>query len=1113
MSIRDEIAADFQRINLQVLIAGRQVPLVVGADTSAGVSQINSQATIHLTQRPSYAVEGASCEVWVGYNSAKPEIIFRGELTGVVWEYFPGIISLPARDALARTRMEWGGDDREYPSTDDAALIRNALEAMGIPSSNAHIESSGWTMGVVEVVVLPSGRAFWSMIEETDTLAGYRTYTDRAGVVRRMRVSGNVGVGAAFDYSEGVNIIKATRRRAVEGIVNKCIVTGLTYEGLQIGGPGIAEAQADNPFISDPPRYIAQKIQSNLVEDDAKALEIAQRTVSDKNRRPEIFELEVIGNPLLEPLSVIGLTHADLEAGSGLLLVDRVQHTIRAASFRTSMTTLGGNINATVSNIAPIAAFDVKLFQEGEDTGSGVTSLIIGIADGSASSDPDGTSVTYAWVVSVDAGTVTPTTGTDAVMRFAISGAATAVTVELTVTDAGAATGVLTRVIPLDGTSTLVEPLYTAEGTIIAATSDGEQTWAEYTIPGGGEATCLMPLGPSWGMLWGASNGHIYATIDKLATAAVDLGAPHGAVACTAVWINEVDSTRAWAGFADGKVYSGVITPATPSAVWTLAGTTPATPIYELRESVGALGDLRATAGAGYYHSADGGASWTLLHTFSQAWRMAAGFDLNIASGLNDAAPLVEEGGATPTVPALVTHIRALAFGWRMKELYATDDGAALYTTDDTLSAFTLHADALPSIGNHMIRSGSVDRVVYIACGDGTGVDNGAVKWIPGAAAPWFIRKTMARKVYMIGYGPSAPPVGGPFELLLIPYGASGGDDFIWKYGAAGWVGIAPPVAGWYWEALAVNPFDQNEWLLYGVDNTSRWASAATAGKVYGDNTGANNSTGTYSPLWRTTDAGATWTEVILSISGNNKDHIFVDRTMLAWSDVQSGVWWLMGRTTAIYNETFVWRGLSGSSGTVHRLASTSLEVVESGADGDFVVSTANSPYLTQSENLNYITSAFVINNVTQQTGDTPTYHWLSLDRLPGSRSIVGYRTPPGNMWGIRDYRMSGGATGTAGICASNGASVSAAWSGVYTSGTGIEFIADPFAGGTPAQVGSDSTPTSFIRVGRRRRLTIAAVTIYKGIIVGDGATFRTIVPPPVGDISKIAMFCEVIEL
>ncbi len=332
-------------------------------------------------------------------------------------------------------------------------------------------------------------------------------------------------------------------------------------------------------------------------------------------------------------------------------MLDRVQHTIRGASFRTSITTLGGNIVATETNLPPLAAFDVKFFQESEDTGSGVESRIIVVADGSASTDLDGDTLTYAWALAVDAGTITPSTGAGVSCTAVISGAATSVTITLTVTDADAATDVLgPQTYPLRAGTMTIEPLYVAWDGELEASVDGEKTWNSFSVAAG--PTCTPPFANGMGTIWGASDGTIWITNDDLATDPIDTGAPAARRPVRRPGCTSWRPARAWAAYEDGKVYAGVVDSAAPAVVWTLAGTLPEGPVTSIRESVGTLGSLRATAGAGYYASEDSGATWSLLHTFDVAWGMAAGFERNLAIGLNSTPPIFGEEGTAPTVPA-----------------------------------------------------------------------------------------------------------------------------------------------------------------------------------------------------------------------------------------------------------------------------------------------------------------------------------------------------------------------------------------------------------------------------------------------------------------------------
>lgn len=894
MGIREELNNSVQRITLSVKIGGVEIANVAGVDVSMGLSQVNAAAQITIAgARPSVAEEYATVDIWAGYNGSVAQI-FYGELSGVDWEHFPGTIKIDARDRLARLRLPWGGEDREYTEQEDGAIIQNLVEAMGISSEVTHIESSGWEMGVIEPVVARADQSFWPLVEEIDRLTGYRTYTTSDGVIRRTRVSGQVGGGGAFTYEKGVNIIRGRRTRSLNGIVNKITIRGLTYEGLEV----IGEATADSPYIPDPPGTVGESIQSNLVETDADAQSIAQRMVSDRNRRPEAFEGEVIGNPLLQPGMTVTVIHDELESGSANLLLDRVQHTISRNGFRTSIRTMGGALSG-VSQAAPIPAFDLKLFLEGEDTGSGVTTKIVGVADGTASIDQDGDAslMTFAWEVAATGGTPNPASGSGPVFRFVVDGDATEITVTLTVTDVQSMTGVLTRTVAIDQSNMLIEELWTAEGSVVAGTFDGEKTWIELS-PASGNATCLAPFAAEWGQIWGTSTGHIYATFDRLESL-TDLGAPAGAIACTAVWIHEQDSTRLWAGFNDGKVYQGTLNVTAKTATWALRGTVPAGPVREIRESYGTLGELRAMAGANYYYSTTAGATWTLVDSGDTASRMAAGFDLNLYSFLNDAEPLRAEGGTTITLPADTEHIRGVSFGWRIEEIYAADNEANLLrSAEGNLTTLEVVGSA-PAGVNHLVRSGNLDGVVYGAVGDGTGGNSGAIKSIRNED-PWYIRRTDDRQVYMVGVGVAhLPNVIGDIELIRLSNGdvTPSGSRGVWHFVKnIGWTqkNSGLPSSGdaaIFWLYIAANPFNPNQWLLVG--NTVFEGDY----RIVGDQVLMKDLD--VSPLWYTGNAGTSWSPVVLPKPNYSNLHLDVppgskiNRLWMAdWSTTTAGRWW-----------------------------------------------------------------------------------------------------------------------------------------------------------------------------------------------------------------------------
>lgn len=1010
------INATFQRITLQVKLNGQRATRVTGVTVSMGLSQMNAAATISGLDRDG-AQEGQDVEIYAGYNDV-PEIIFRGEIGGLNWDYWPLNLPIEVRDLLARLRLNWGGDDREYTGQTDAEIKRNLMEAMAIPSNRANIEASDLpTLGTAQAVVARNGQPFLSLVQRLDKLGGMATFTDRAGNILCRRVAGNIGTGSIFSYVEGENIIAIRRERTVEGIVNQCTVTGINILGLQIGGAGVAEARADNPFIPNPPGYIGDPIDDDLIEDNVTALQVARRRVADGNRRPERFTVTVIFNPFLVPAAVVTI-EAPSEEADGRYLIDSVRHEISGNQARTTFTTRGGALVNSEINIPPQAVFDLKLIQEAEDTGSGVESRIIVIADGTASYDPDGTTLTYAWTLAVDAGSVSPSSPTTAIARAVISGAATMLTVTLVVTDADGATGTFGPVeYPLAASGLLIEPLYLAwDDGLISASIDGQQTWNDYDIAGAA-ATCLAVFAAADLEIWGADNGHIYISNDNLKTTPVDTGAPGGeSVDITAVWLHEIDPTRAWYADSVGGVYQGVVDAAAPDVDWTFVGTIPASPVYRIRESVGALGELRATAGSGYYISQNGGASWALLSSFSgSAFEMAAGFGENWASGRNSTTVVVAEDGSAPTTPGGVDTL-AMTFGWREQAAYGADDAdpANLYSTDSTFAAFTDTTVNAGDACNQMIRSGGEDGIIYLAC------DTGPQKWIPGVATPWYLRQRAGQRCRMVGYGPIRRPAVNVDFVVATYRLADPAIDGFWRYTIGIWRLIAPPQTGWAWIQVVASPYSKEKWLAFGLSTTDLDTYSFNAHLALTGGTATLRSAGV-SPLWLTEDGGATWQEVTLPESTSDP---FGGVRAIGWQE-QSGRWFAVGNTANSGITTITgcyWTGSTATDGSFTRPTVPTFQDItwcQSGMGGDFMVSEEDSPGGGTAGRLSYIA-----NDGDTWTGNAWQINAIDgwnqprgpIDTIRGTRTFwqINFRTDRGIAYWT-DYRETDPASDTGG--------------------------------------------------------------------------------------------------
>jgi hypothetical protein len=122
-----------QDITFEVRIAGRIVPNVLEVASSTGFDQINAQATIWTTARPSGADERQEVTIWAKNSVTGQGQLFGGEVTGFDWDYAPTKVGIVCGDLLARTRDDWGDEDAEYTSQTSDAVVRNVLEKNAIP--------------------------------------------------------------------------------------------------------------------------------------------------------------------------------------------------------------------------------------------------------------------------------------------------------------------------------------------------------------------------------------------------------------------------------------------------------------------------------------------------------------------------------------------------------------------------------------------------------------------------------------------------------------------------------------------------------------------------------------------------------------------------------------------------------------------------------------------------------------------------------------------------------------------------------------------------------------------------------------------------------------------
>jgi hypothetical protein len=339
-----------QTLECTVLIGGAPVRNVINVQTSYGRSQGISTATVNCLGG-SGGAEGEDVEIYVSLNGAPASAIYKGRVEQYSWDFYPGVRTIECRGRLARLAMPWGAEiERVYAQSlgngDDAVIIRNLIEAWGIPSSLHDIESSGWELGQINELVVRKGDKFLDLIQRMDTIAGYATFDLHDGAIYR-RAQDPFGSGGASEgtFTEGENILSVRRRQDTSSIINHAIVEGFAYEGVEIKqeykeSSGILDAFAG---IAGP-TYRATTLKDDLIETETHALETATRLVRYGNTRADTLELTVLFEPTLSVGLTVTVDAPSVNAGGVRVVIEEIKHALSGPQALTTIVTNTGEL-------------------------------------------------------------------------------------------------------------------------------------------------------------------------------------------------------------------------------------------------------------------------------------------------------------------------------------------------------------------------------------------------------------------------------------------------------------------------------------------------------------------------------------------------------------------------------------------------------------------------------------------------------------------------------------------------------------------------------------------------------------------------------------------------
>ncbi|HSH82742.1 MAG TPA: hypothetical protein VLA19_29775, partial [Herpetosiphonaceae bacterium] len=482
------------------------------------------------------------------------------------------------------------------------------------------IEASTWQPAKLLPILWDVGQPGWSIIQELDKCSpNSRTFEGRTGAVYRRQVFGTVPSRVRHIFAQGLDILDF--EKSIEySVWNKVIVRGAQIESLaqtdveediedQVIGISPVGAPVPSPFIPTPPGVrVDESIYSDYIETVPDAQMIADNLLGRLKQPLLQGTLATFGLPDMSTGDAIGISVPNRSFATNAFIVG---HSINGQPLRSSFRWRGSTAAEARPNQPPLPAMTIEVAYEWMYVGDTLTKHAIITVDARTSSDSDGT--VEAWTLAIG-GTIY--SGTDITLALVShpTTAASPVAVTLTVTDDAGLSATLAQNATWDDSTVVIEPLTTAEKTLGAASTNGEQTWNEFTAP----ITAVAPIALGSGTLYFCSNGDIWRSTDLLETDPTKVATLPAAVNCA--WNNEISTSRWICGLANGDIWLSV----DDGVTWVKVGALPF-PINDISESPHAPGQATAAAGNTLWTTFDL-VNWSPLITHTaECLRFAAG--------------------------------------------------------------------------------------------------------------------------------------------------------------------------------------------------------------------------------------------------------------------------------------------------------------------------------------------------------------------------------------------------------------------------------------------------------------------------------------------------------
>lgn len=881
----------------------------------SGVATLDGQ-TQQLQDLPrrriGFDAERSSCDLLLrdvpDYDGGEDGTVDVG-WNGQTQRFFTGIIQSPAAsspgmersvklvDKLGLLIQKSFGSDITWSSSAFDDAVTDVLTAVGVASSDiAVIYDPGITLGGTYSITISKSESPAEVFRQLMDYGGTRAVVFPNGKVYVLNISGipsasyarlPTGAKMIYAYNPSSNelplIADSWVLETIENPVVTAVVTGPTRSD-GVTPSGSATLTGTGRTWTQYYRFLQDGTTANTIADR----ELSRRAVP----RREV-QIQADSNPYLMPGMTVGFR--DSNVGISTTTPAFVYSVAIDGPTMTVVLWMGLHIIDGPTIFPPPIAVPTIVSIEQEPviiSGSTVTRYFVQM-DGTASVARAGYIATYTWTATG----ATPSSSTDTRPLFVYTTLDGSQQITLQVEDTNGQTNSVTITLPASTSSQIVRrQLLIAEGTNGLAFMDTGTAFTSFTRAGR-SCTAVPTINQEGSLLSGWDDGGIWKIKDDRTDIEVVTTLAGGQV--NAIWVNESNGNAVVAG-AGNKLYRS-----TNGTTFTEIEDLGAT-VNDCQDNPTDPNNIRVAADR-YVKMTQNGVDFTTVITGTSGttarmiatapWGHACVFTGGAAAA--DAIKF-EEGysvdwtavASPPTALRTVTALldtEGFVVGDGSGKLYKLLwDGSGFDATDLVTISGT------PSIDDG-IRDGMLRGLHYYATTGGT-------KKLVNLDTIYDVRTNASKQV---GYGKIGRYVQpGTLELICPTTGiASGG---VWHFvPGSDWTlkNTGLPAGTIYNVWLSANPFNPDKWLfLINTSNSNGFKLVSNAVKC------ADSST---NPLWYTSDAGANWSAVSMTLTSSLTDFAMYN---VEWSTTTDGGWLIVGaESTGAARRATVFRGSNGS--------------------------------------------------------------------------------------------------------------------------------------------------------------------------------------------------------